>query len=188
MPRLTHTRKIKYFPIMVERDGYKCFYCKDEFTDTHPYEYDHLNDNPDDTRLENVVLCHRECNNKKKNNAEWQIISREKLLQNEKSVLASERKLADAGSIEELTSSQETSNIVRPIALQWIQEHLLIDGEIVLKYTVPAIVNLSQKQVKRGSHAAVRRYIEEWTNPYNGQFTLSKNDSGENVIRKRTEN
>ena len=188
MPRLTHSRKMKYFPIIVERDGYRCFYCHDEFPDNHPAEYDHLNDDLNDSRVENLILCHHECNNKKKNSYDWQILARDKLIQNEKTVLASERILADTGIIEELTSSQSISQSLRPIALQWLEEHTLIDGSILLQDAVPAIVNLCQKQIGWGSQAAIRRYIEEWSNRYNGKFTLSQNESRKIVIRRRTEN
>jgi len=188
MSRLTHNRKMRYFPIIVERDGYRCFYCRDEFRDNHPSEYDHLNDDRDDTRVENLVLCHHECNNKKQDFCDWQIMARDKLIKNEKTVLASERKLPDTGSIEELTSSQSISQSLRPIALQWLEEHTIIDGEILLQDSVPAMVNLCQKQIGWGSQAAIRRYIEEWSNPYNGKFTLSKNESGKIIIRRRTEN
>ena len=188
MSRLTHTRKMKYFPIIVQRDSYKCFYCHGELTDNHPAEYDHLNDDLNDSRVENLVLCHHECNNKKKNSYDMQILAGDKLIQNEKTVLASERKLADTGRIEELTSSQSISQSLRPIALQWLEEHTIIDGSILLKDAVPAIVNLCQKQIGWGSQAAIRRYIEEWTNTYNGEFTLSKNESGKIIIRRRTEN
>ena len=32
------------------RDGEQCFYCKGKFEETHPSEYDHLNDHPEDNR------------------------------------------------------------------------------------------------------------------------------------------
>jgi len=188
MPVLTHRIKRKYFPIIVKRDGYLCFYCSDEFAETHPPEYDHLNNDSKDSRVENLVLCHHECNIRKKTSAEWQIKAMEKLKQNEKVLLACERILADTGTIKELTSCQETGKSVRPIALQWLKEHLLMEKEILLSDAVPAMVNLCQNQVQGGSQAAIRRYIDEWSNRYNGKFTLSKNESGKNIIRRRTEN
>ena len=187
MARLNHRIKMNNFQIIVERDDYKCFYCDGEFTDAHREEYDHLNNNANDSRVENLVLCHHECNVKKKQSTDWQIKAGEKQIQNENALVASERRLADTGTIDELTSSQETSKIVRPIALQWLEEHLLMEKEILLRDAVPAIVNLCQNQVKGGSHAAIRRYIDEWVNRYNGKLNLSKNESGKDVIRKRTE-
>jgi len=188
MTRLTHRRKINDFPIIVERDGYRCFYCNGEFTNNHPAEYDHLNNNPDDSRPENLVFAHHECNNKKKNNSDWQIRAREKLLQNEKAVLACERRQADTGTTQELTSSQQISKALRPIALQWLEEHTLIEKEIILRDAIHAIVFLCQKQTGWGSPATIYRYIDEWCNPYNGKFTLSTNEARKIIIRRRTEN
>ena len=188
MPRLTHKRKTEYFPIIVERDGYKCFYCEEGFTDNHPPEYDHLNDNPEYSRVENIVLSHRECNNRKKFYTDWQIKAHEKLEQNERAVLACERKLTDTGTTEELTSSQAINQATEPIARQWLEEHLLMEPEINLRDGENAMVNLCRKQTGFGSQSAIRRFIESWANPYNGHLTLSKNENGKTVIRRRTEN
>jgi len=176
------------FPIVVERDGYKCFYCGGDFDANHPPEWEHLNNNPNESRVENLVLSHHECNNKKKSNTDWQIKAMEKLGQNERAVLACERKLADTGTTEELTSSQAINQATEPIAKQWLAEHLLMEPEINLKDGENAIVNLCRKQTGFGSQSAIRRFIEIWANPYNGHLTLSKNENGKTVIRRRTEN
>ena len=176
------------FPRIVERDCYLCFYCEGEFDENHPAEYDHLNNNPNDSRDENLVLAHHKCNIEKKSNIEWKMRAIDKLHQNEKTLLASERKLADTGTTEELTSSQKINQVNEPIAKQWLAEHLLMEPEIVLKDAVSAIVNLCRKQTGFGSQPAIRRYIEDWSNPYNGDLTLSKNENGKTIIRERTEN
>jgi len=188
MSRLTHKRKTESFPIIVERDGYQCFYCIMGFSLTHSAEYDHLNNNPDDSRVENLVLCHHECNIKKKTSSDWQIKASEKLKQNERVLLACERRLADTGTTQELTSSQQISKALRPIALQWLEEHTLIEKEILLKDAVNAIVFLCQKQTGWGSQATIYRYIDECTNRYYGIFTLSTDGAGKTIIRRRTEN
>ena len=188
MPLLTHRRKTEAFPIIVERDGYLCFYCDGKFTATHPPEYDHLNNDSKDSRVENLVLCHHECNIKKKTSSDWQIKASEKLKQNERVLLACERRLADTGTTQELTSSQQISKALRPIALQWLEEHTLIEKEILLKDAVNAIVFLCQKQTGWGSQATIYRYIDECTNRYYGRFTLSTDGAGKTIIRRRTEN
>jgi len=187
MPRLTHKRKTEYFPIIVERDGYKCFYCEEGFTDNHPPEYDHLNDNPEDSRVENIVLSHKECNNRKKFYTDWQIKAHEKLEQNERAVLACERRLADTGTTDQLTTSQQISKALRPIAEKWLEEHILTEKAVVLRDAVNAIVFLCQKKTGWGSPATVYRYVDEWTNPYYGRFTLSTDESGKTIIRIRNE-
>jgi hypothetical protein len=188
MSRLTHKRKIAYFQLLVERDDHRCFYCEKGFSESHPAEYDHLNNNPNDSRPENLVLCHHECNNKKKFNTDWQIEAQEKLLANERTVFVCERRQADTGTTEELTSSQRINQVLEPIARQWLEEHLLMEKEIVLRDAVNAIVNLCRKQTGHGSQATIYRYIDIWCNPYNGHLTISKNEKGVNTIHKRTDN
>ncbi len=165
MSRLTHAKKEKYFEIIVKRDGYKCFYCEGEFTDNHPAEYDHLNNNPNDSRVENIVISHHECNNKKKFYTDWQIKAHEKLEQNERAVLACERTRADTGTTKELTSSQEINKANYPIAEKFIEEHTLAEREVILKDAVNAIVHICQHTTGGGSQAAVYRYIDTLCNP-----------------------
>jgi len=187
MSKLTHKTKTAIFKILVERDGYHCFYCKGHFDDTHPPEFEHLNNNPNDSRPENIVLSHHECHITKKYNTDLQIKAHEKLLKNENTLFVSERKLADAGTTEELTSSQRINKVLEPIALQWLTEHLLMEKEIVVKDAVNAIVNLCRQQTDHGSQPTIYRYIDTWSNPYNGHLTIAKNESGQNIIMKRTE-
>ena len=188
MSRLTHKSRKENFKIIVERDGYRCFYCENEFSDNHPPEFDHLDDNPNDSRPENTVLAHHECNNKKKLNTDWQIKAHEKVLKNEKTVFAYERRQADTRTTEELTSTQRINQALEPIARQWLCEHLLMEKEILLRDAVNAIVNLCRKQTGTGSQATIYRYIDTWSNPYNGDLTLSKDEKGKSIIRRRTEN
>ena len=188
MGRLTHRRKQLYFPVIVERDGYCCFYCNQKFNSDQPAEWDHLNNDPDDTRPENLVFTHHKCNIKKKFNSDWQIKAHDKLLRNEKALLVSERTRHDAATIEQLTSSQSISKALRPIVEQWLEEYLFMENELILKDAVNAMVHFCQHKVGWGSQATIYRYIEELTNPYNGKYTLSKNDSSHTIIRRRTEN
>jgi len=200
------------------RDGNHCFYCEKEFEETHPAEFDHLNDDPGDNRPDNLVLVHHECNNRKKFNPDYQIQAKEKLLQNEKSTFtcagteawantpagtAIDKKmefvmgngvrptfelLPDTGSTQQLSSQQEISKINNQITKQWIQEHTLMEDEVVLKDAVNAIVSICQDNNETGSQSAVHRYIEVLTNPYTGKYTLSKNSEGKTIIRRRIEN
>ena len=51
MTRLTHKRKVESFKILTERDGYQCFYCNEDFIRNRRVEFDHLNNNSNDSRL-----------------------------------------------------------------------------------------------------------------------------------------
>jgi hypothetical protein len=47
-------------------------------------EFEHLNNDDTDHRVENLVFAHRECNNKKKKDIDWQLLAQKKLKDNEK--------------------------------------------------------------------------------------------------------
>ena len=188
MSRMTHRKKREYYPKKIENEGNKCLYCKGPFTDTNPPEWEHLNNNSNDSRLENMALSHKACNNKKKFNSDYQIIANEKLLENEKAVFACERTLADSATTKEVTSQQEINKINFKIAEQFIQEHTLMEGSVILRDAVNAIVAVCRDNNETGSQAAVYRYIDTIANPYTGKYTLSTNAEGKNIIRRRTEN
>jgi len=187
MSRLTHRIKQKAFPTLVERDDYRCFYCKGKFYDNHPAEYDHLNNNPNDSRRENLVFSHKECNNKKKFDSDYQIIAQDKLIENENAVVACERTLADTSTTKELTSQQEISKTNKNIAKRFVEEHTINGEELILRDAANAIVNICDENNGTGSQAAVYRYIDGFCNPFNGKFTLSTNEKGQTTIRRRTE-
>ncbi len=211
MARLSHRLKKQYDPIILERDGIKCFYCNREFTETIPAEHDHLNNNSNDSRPENLVFCCHVCNNKKKTNPEMQISAHEKMIQNEKAVFACagtagtaiDKKmefvmgggvkptfqlLPDTGTTQQLSSQQEISKINMQLTKQFLQEHTINGEEPILKDVANAIVNLCQDNNGTGSQSAVYRYVDVLANPYNGRYTLSENSQGKTIIRRRTEN
>jgi len=186
--RLTYKFKKQYEPIILERDGYKCFYCHADFNTYLPAELDHLNSKDEDNRVENLVFCCHTCNNKKKFNPEMQVIAQDKMIENEKAVLVRAGMNADTGTTEQLTTAQAINKTNRRLTEQWIIEHCITEPEIILRDAVNAIVNLCQQNNGTGSQSAVYRYIEELSNPYNGKFTLCSNKQGKTIIRRRTEN
>jgi len=145
-----------------ERDGDGCLYCDQSFTDTNPAEMDHLDNNTDHNRLWNKVMSHRTCNNKKKFNFDMQCKADDKIISNKKAVSVRER------TTESVTSSEQRKRNNKPIVLQWIAEHLMIDNHIPTHDGVCAIVNLCYSMNGTGSQSAVYRYIQEFTNSYDG--------------------
>ena len=82
---LTATQKDKAIPIIINRDGNVCFFCKAEFREDVPgYQrvIDHANDKPNDNRVENLLLTHGKCNEDKKENIDYKIIALEALRNN----------------------------------------------------------------------------------------------------------
>jgi len=186
--RITHKSKRDDFPLIVERDGYRCLFCPKPFTETHPVEWEHLDNDEYNDEIWNKTFSHHECNNRKKLSPELQIIAQEKILSNRKYVFARERTLADTGTTKELTSQQEINKINTGIATQFFQEHTINNEELVLRDGVNAIVAICQDNNGTGSQSAVYRYVDFLTNPFNGKYTLSTNKQGKTIIRRRTEN
>ena len=186
--RLSHAMKKKIDKVIHERgDKYECFYNGCTFSPVNPAEYEHLNSNVGDNRPENIVHACKVCNNRKKFDTDMQIKAHEKLIDNEKAVLTSERIIADSGTKNDLTSQQEINKTNMNITKSFLLEHT-INESVVLRDAVNAIVDICQNNNNSGSQAAIYRYIDSLANPFTGRYTVSQNKEGNNIIRKRTEN
>ena len=187
MSKSTYKLNKEQFPLIVERDGYRCLYCPEPFTANHPAEREHLDNNPDNNEIWNKTFAHHECNNRKKLNTDMQIFANEKIESNKRYVYVGERTLADTGTTEEVTSCQAISTTNFRIAEQYLTEHTLVDGDLLLKDTVKNIVGICRKNNGTGSQQAVYRYIDTLTSSVY-PFTLSVNAKGQTIIRRRIEN
>ena len=85
--RTDSVKTVEEIEYLLSRDGNICFYCKMPFEKDivwhRSVSRDHLNDNPNDNRLANKVLCHQECNLIKQHYIDWKIMALEKLRKNE---------------------------------------------------------------------------------------------------------
>jgi len=182
---LTYGQKKKFTPIMMEwgDDPTHCYQCTIEFTESNPREWDHLDSKEYHNYPENMGwVCHS-CNVEKRMNQKMQAKAIGKLRMNiQYDTFVCER------TVEDVSSSEQRNRQNKPIALQFVTEHLMIDDYMLLRDTVNGITHLCFVTNGTGSQQAVRKYIEEFCNPYNGKFTLSPNEKGETVIRRRTEN
>ena len=85
---ITHALKIKWHPIIMRRDYEEipfelvtCFYCENIFVKSIPnetLEWEHLDDDVDNSVIENMVWAHKFCNNKKKNDFDMKSTAMEK--------------------------------------------------------------------------------------------------------------
>jgi len=185
--RITQRINRQRFEPTMQRQDNLCLFCNEQFTEQLKPEWDHLDNNANNSRPENLALVHRTCNNKKKFNPEYQVIAQDAKEEYEKAVSVCERTLADTGTTEELTSCQAISTINFRIAEQYLTEHTLLDDELLLKDTVRDVVGICRKNNGTGSEQAVYRYINTLTSSVY-PFTLCLNAKGENFIRRRTEN
>jgi len=90
MVQITQNKKAKFTPLIMERDYPNkeepfCLFCEGGFVETHKHYkrvWEHLNNDENDSRLENLVWAHSICNQQKKNDADMQIKANEKLKKN----------------------------------------------------------------------------------------------------------
>lgn len=187
MRDITTRQKTKDYPIHYEDQKGCCLFCFKEFTETLKPEYDHLNNNRHDNRIENHALVCHSCNVKKKYSDLMQAKALGKLKMNEVSMYVCERKSDDSGTELNLTSSQQINKINTRIAKQFLLEHTMNDEILYLRDACNGIVNLCQENNDTGSQSAVYRVIEFLTNRINGKYTIC-DYNGKNVIRRRIEN
>jgi len=88
---LTQNMKAKATPTVLERDYNNeepwCLFCLLPFVFGHKHykvEWEHLNNDDGDHRIENLAWSHAMCNEEKKTNTDYQIIAYEKLKSNVK--------------------------------------------------------------------------------------------------------
>ena len=186
--RITQRINRERFEPTMQRQDELCLFCKGPFTEQLLPEWDHLDNNLDNSRPENIALVHRTCNNKKKFNPEYQVIAHDAKEEYEKAVLVCERMLADTGTTEQLTSSQAINKTNKPLCLMKLNEYTLHGNYVKEEDYVNAMDNLCFEMNGTGSQAAIKRYVNSFCNPLNGKFTLSKNEKDETIIRRRTEN
>jgi len=184
MSRPTYTQKRKWNPIILRQTGNNCFFCKRYDV---PLEYGHLNGNADDSRPENLAyMCHP-CNCKMINDYDMKFIALEQLRKNEDAVLVSVGMNVRAGMTEDLTSCQAISANNFRIAEQYVTEHTLIDGDLLVKEAVNDIVGICRKNNNTGSQSAVYRYLNTLVSiAY--PFTFAVNEKGEDIMRRNVEN
>jgi len=195
--QLTQSLKKKYTLIILRRDYPNgetpfCFYCEAGFVFNHKYlrmVWDHLNNNDEDTRPENLVWAHWICNEQKKTNIEWQVRAAEKLTENSKwaepeSTRERERKIHMDE--EELTDT-EVGRIIDRVTKTYLDEHLkgLSAKEFLLRADTRSCITYLVKQETngRGSPQAVDRAIDTYCCTIADY--VSKKEDGKRIIRLR---
>ena len=189
--KLTSNDKAKKYPQLVHRDGDVCFYDQMPFVQEiqgMQRTFDHLNNDEYDNRIENLVLCHWDCNQKKKNDYDMQLKAIDKLNQNVSSgsLGGRENLLTAYEGTDELTEG-EVNRIINKLTTTYLQERLPDnDQDTFLSFsdTLNSITYLVQQDTKgRGSQVAVRRAIDVRCCSI-GEFQILRED-GKRVIRRR---
>jgi len=180
--------KRKIIELLIERDeGFHCFYCKIPLTQKTG-KIEHLDNDNEDNRLDNLVLTCQSCNIKKVTDDKLQEIALEKLDKNEEGIFVGEKFL------ESLTSKEQKQNEVSKeieingrnydIAIKFIQETVDREGFVLFSDALNSIVYLCKKNTNHGSHQSVRNYLLTITSSV-APFEITRNTKNKKIIVKR---
>mgnify|MGYP006191080553 FL=1 len=180
---LSSAQRKKFFPELCERDnGFKCYYCKCKLESNH-FVFDHLNENPQDNRIDNLVLACQSCNVSRITDGELHERGLEKLEENEKTMFVRE-KIDSSESIisKEIDINQKNTRITEKFVSSLIDE----TGSVLYSEVLDACVFLCQKHSGHGSHQSVRNYLASLTSIV-GPFKETRNEQNKRTIVKRKE-
>ncbi len=186
MKHLSTKQKSEYLNLLIKRDGgFKCLYCKKQLK-IDSFIYEHLNNDREDNRIENLVLACQSCNVKKANDYDMQIIAQEKLKNNEDRNFVGERKYEDVSSRE--VSTEIDINVTNfDITKQFLLERIHTDGSIEYTDVLNSIAYLCKEKTGHGSQQSIRNYIATLASSV-GPFMIIKNENKKRLIVKRSGN
>ena len=178
---LTSAQRKKFFPELCERDnGLNCWYCKCKL-DLNRVVFDHLNENQQDNRIDNLVLACQSCNVSRITDGELHERGLEKLEENEKTMFVRE-KIDSSESVisKEIDINQKNTGITEKFVSSLIDE----TDSVLYSEVLDACVFLCQKHSGHGSHQSVRNYLASLTSIV-GPFKEIRNEQNKRTIVKR---
>jgi hypothetical protein len=180
---LTPAQRKKFFPELCERDnGLNCWYCKCKL-DLNRVVFDHLNENQQDNRIDNLVLACQSCNVSRFTDGELHERGLEKLEENEKTMFVREKIDSPEPIIsKEIDINQKNTRITETFVSSLIDE----TGSVLYSEVLDACVFLCQKHSGHGSHQSVRNYLASLTSIV-GPFKETRNEQNKRTIVKRKE-
>lgn len=181
---LTKRLKTIFLPIIIQRDGgFTCWYCKTPlFLFKHIFE--HLNNNRDDNRIENLVLACQSCNNEKPTNENMKQNALTKLAWNEQSNFLRERKFLIDELSKEASPEIEINVSNAEITREYITEKVDSEGYIPFSEALNCSVYLCKEKTGHGSQQSVRNYIKALTCEI-GPFQESIDENKRKIIVRR---
>ncbi len=194
--------KRKFDPLIDDRDGKDCFYCEKPFPTkklgilSFPIdknlskEYDHLNNDKTDNRLENLVHAHRLCNNQKRHSNKMIMKAKAKLRDNERSA---EIPVSHANTDKETATETDSNAIFCEIALKALADNLQSNDkisaktdELMFKEFLDLISGKAYKITGHASQNTMRRIVDMFcTSEY--PYVKDKNQAKRFIIRLRKE-
>ena len=180
---LTINQKHQFFPtLMMWYGGLICLFCKTKL-DINSFVYEHLNNNRQDNRIENIAFACQSCNNKKPHDADMQIIAIEQLASNEKRNFMGERKITTE--IREASTEIEINQDNSELTEKYISERVSADEYVEFKDALDSIVYLCRKATGHGSQQSIRNYISSLTSSA-GPFVITKDGNKKKIIVRRS--
>lgn len=168
--KLTQKLKRVFFPIIKKRDGDICFFCLLMFVDEISKwnrTYHHLNKNTEDNRPENLVFAHEECNRFCEEKPDWQILSKEKLLHNEKYHQYAEEVTAHNDEDKETNVEIDTNELYLKFAKEILTDKLVgkggnpsVEESLNFKDTANDIAYKVKEEVGHGSSITAGRALD----------------------------
>lgn len=177
--RPTNMERRRIIPFLIRRDGgFNCLYCNIPLTN-QTVILEHLNDNPDDNRLENLALAEQHCNIEKIKNPKLKLIAKAKLDHNE-SVSFDDFVDADTSS-SECMSEKEISQKNYAITEQYLSELITSDGKVQFNDFLNSAAYRCKKRTGFGSQQAVRGYVGLLTS-LEADFAMFTNENKKKFI------
>lgn len=187
---LTAAQKDKKIPIIINRDGNVCFFCKTPFVpelDDLTRVIDHANNDSQDNRVENLLLAHRKCNESKKTNPDYQILATNALKENLTRVESlSERKKDN--DTDELTEG-DINLIINKLVRAELETKLPEGSTADIQYgrTLKNLHFLLIEETHgRGSEPAVRRALDAYCSDFAPWMSQKRGRGNRVILRRKT--
>ena len=183
MSRPTLAQKRKIFKFLVDRDGYKCYLCEKGFKSPREPILEHLNNQWDDNREDNLALAHQSCNIKKVNDGDFQEKAYLKLEENQPQMYVGET-FFKKDKKKNVSNEIEISNKCYDMTEEYLTDKISSNGWIYYKGLIATIVFLSRKKCGHGSIQSIRSHIQAFTSEF-APFEITKDGKGKRIIKKR---
>ena len=190
--RKDSAKTVEEMEYLLSRDGNICFYCKMPFEKDIVWHKsvsrDHLNDNPNDNRLANKVLCHQECNLIKNHFIDWKIMALEKLRMNEMQISPEVTSMMGKAKVDK-TSQIDINQIVNKETDLFLQTYLPetpkpeMPNWLDFNDTADSLTELCQDKFNVGSQDAFKRCLNARCSSV-GKFRKVEIDGRYRIYRK----
>ena len=145
---------------------------------------EHLNDNDNDNREDNLALAHQSCNLKKKNDKEYWNKADLKIYENERHMYVGESFLKEPTK-KEASTEIDISNKCYNITEKFLTDNIQSNGWIDYKETLHSIVYSCRTKVGHGSQQQIRSHIQTLTSAV-APYMIDKDPiTKKKIIKKR---